>query len=50
MMLLQGHKIIERVSLLQLAGMDQAHEDVSDPGTAESLVKEGVAPMQYRAF
>ena len=45
-MVLQGHEIIERVDLVELAGVDQAHVDVAHPGTHQGFIGERVFPVE----
>ena len=39
---LQLVQIIERIDVVQLAGMNQAHIDIADAGTVASLVEERI--------
>ena len=43
----QGGEVIEGVGLGVLAGEDQTHEEVADPGSHQSFVEEGVFAMPY---
>ena len=45
---LQGRQVIERVDLLQVAGVDQAHEHIADEGAVLSFVEEGVFSVENR--
>src|ERR1039457_4665964 len=48
--LLQDHEILEGVDPVELAGVDQAHIDVADPGTVERLVRHRILPVQNGHF
>ncbi len=45
---LQLGQVVERVGLVQLAGVDQAHEQVADAGAVPGLVEQGVLAVQDR--
>jgi hypothetical protein len=41
-MLLESHQVIEGIDLRQVAGVDQAREQIADKQPVPGLVKEGV--------
>lgn len=43
---LQLGQIVERIGFVQLAGVDQTHEQIADSGAIQRLVKERVPPVQ----
>ena len=45
-MALERHQIFEGIDLVQLAGMDQRHENVADLGPASRFVEEGITTVQ----
>jgi hypothetical protein len=45
---LQGDEVVERLDLVQFGGMDQAHEEVTDPRPIQGPIEERVLPMQDR--
>ena len=47
---LQLRQTIERVGAAQLAGVDQAHEQVAHLGAVQRLIKQRILAMQDRAF
>jgi hypothetical protein len=49
-MFLKGDKILERVRPAKGAGMDEAHEHVTDIGAMLGLVEHGPFPMEYGQF
>ena len=49
-MLLQLGEVVEGIGLAELAGVDEAHEDVPDVGAVERLVEQGVLPVEDRSF
>ena len=48
--LLEGHQVIEGIDAVELAGVQQTHEDVSDLSPSESLIGQGVFPMKNGHF
>ena len=49
-MFLKFGKIIKGINTSQIAGMDQAHEQISNARTIFSFVKQCIFPMQYGFF
>ena len=49
-MFLQFGEIVKGIGLIQLAGVDQAHEQVADPGSVFGLVEVGVFAVQNGLF
>ena len=49
-MLLQCREIIKRIDTGQVAGMDQAHEQISNSRTIFSFIKQCIFPMQDGFF
>jgi hypothetical protein len=47
---LQGGKVVERIGTVQLARVDQTHEEVADLGPVRRFVEERVFPVQNRPF
>ena len=47
---LQLGQVVERIGLVQLAGVDQAHEQVADAGPVPGLVEQGVLSVQVSPF
>ena len=45
-MLLQGGQVFKRVDCLQVAGVNQAHEQVADISSVLGFVEQRVFPMQ----
>jgi len=48
--MVQGHEVVEGINGVELASVDQAHEDVADLGSAERFVTQGVSPVEDRRF
>jgi hypothetical protein len=44
----QLRQVIERVSLVQFAGMYDAHEEIAHPRTVRRFIEECVLPVQNR--
>src|SRR5262249_17504703 len=42
----QQSEIVERIGAIQLAGVDQAHEQITDPGSVHCLIEECVLAVQ----
>ena len=42
---LQLVQIVERIGAIQLAGVDQAHEQIADTGSISSLIKQRILAM-----
>ena len=49
-MMVQGHEVVEGIDAIELAGVDQAHEEVADLGSVERFVTQGVSPVEDRRF
>ena len=49
-MFLQFGEVVEGISLVQFAGVDQAHEQVADPGAVFGFVKVSVFAVQDGLF
>jgi len=49
-MFLQGGDVLDRVDSDQAAGVDQAHEQVADPGAVQGLVEQGIFAVQDGLF
>jgi hypothetical protein len=47
-MALQGDQILERGGIIELGGVDQTHEHVTDVGAGEGSIEQGIFPMQDR--
>jgi hypothetical protein len=47
---LQLDQVVEGVGAAQLAGMDQAHEQIADLRPVQSAIKQSVLPMQNRTL
>jgi hypothetical protein len=43
---LEGHQVVERIDPIQLAGVDEAHENVADVRSVERLEAQGIFPMK----
>jgi hypothetical protein len=50
MIFLEGNQIFEGVDASQVAGVDQAHEDIADQGAELRLEKQRVFPVQACPF
>ena len=48
--LLEGHKIVERVYTVQFAGVDEAHVNIAYSGPVQRFKAQGVFSMEYRHF
>lgn len=46
--LLHLGQIVERIGVVQLAGVDQAHEQIAHPGTIQHPIEQRVFPVQDR--
>src|ERR1039458_4089718 len=49
-MALESDEVFKRGDLVQLGGVDEAHENIADARAVEGAVKEGIFPMQDRLF
>jgi hypothetical protein len=49
-MALQFDQVIEGVCAAQLAGVDQAHEQIADLGTVQGAIKQGILSMENGAL
>jgi len=45
---LQLGEVVEGIGSIQLAGVDQAHEQIADPGAVQRFVEERVLAVQNR--
>ena len=45
-MALDFDQVVEGVGAAQLAGMDQAHEQIADLGAVQGAIKQGILAMQ----
>ena len=45
---LQLGQIVERIGSVQFAGVDQTHEQITDPGAVQRFVEERVLAVQNR--
>ena len=43
---LQLGQVVERIGAVELAGMNQAHEQITDPGAVQGLIEECVLAIQ----
>ncbi len=49
-MFLKGRQVIEGIDMLQIAGVDQAHEHVADEGAVLGLIKVSIFAIQNSLF
>jgi hypothetical protein len=49
-MLLECDEIVEGIDTIQLAGLDDAHEEIADLGAVGRLIEEGRLSMQDGPF
>ena len=44
----QLRQVVERIALVQFAGVDQAHEEIAHLGPVHRLIEEGILAMKNR--
>ena len=49
-MFLEGHQVVEGIDIPQVAGVNQAHEHITDEGAMLGLVEKGVFPVEDGLF